>query len=169
MKTMNQNTWIAVAVAVFVVAYFLFGGSVVNLFNNDGGTNDQAMAIQNATPSPGFQMQDVVLGTGETASEGALLTVHYVGSLTDGQVFDNSITRKDPFQFVLGAQQVIPGWDIGFNGMKVGGKRRLVIPPALAYGEKGYGPIPANATLIFDVELLKVETPPQAIQSNQVY
>ena len=100
-------------------------------------------------------VQDEQVGTGATASVGDTISVNYTGRLQDGTVFDTSIGRA-PFQFTLGAGDVIPGWDQGLQGMKVGGKRLLIIPPALAYGAQGVGPIPGNATLIFEVELLKV-------------
>jgi FKBP-type peptidyl-prolyl cis-trans isomerase len=83
--------------------------------------------------------------------------VHYTGKFVDGRVFDSSLTRGEPLQFVLGAGQVIQGWDVGIVGMKVGGKRVLSIPPELGYGAQDYGPIPGGSTLIFEVELLKVE------------
>ncbi len=97
-------------------------------------------------------------GDGPEATSGKKVTVHYTGRLTDGKVFDSSEQRSTPFPFTLGTGQVIQGWDKGVLGMKVGERRRLTIPPALAYGESGVGQvIPPNATLIFEVELLKVE------------
>jgi FKBP-type peptidyl-prolyl cis-trans isomerase len=99
---------------------------------------------------------DDVKGTGEEAVAGKEITVHYTGKLTNGEVFDSSLSRNQPFKFILGAGQVIQGWDQGFVGMKVGGKRRLTIPANLAYGNRAVGSIPAGATLIFDVELLGV-------------
>ena len=97
-------------------------------------------------------------GTGAVATSGKKVTVHYTGTLTDGRVFDSSETRQAPFSFLLGAGQVIPGWDKGMEGMKIGERRRLSIPSALAYGEKGAGSIiPPNSPLIFEVELLNVE------------
>ena len=103
-------------------------------------------------------VEDEVVGTGDVATAGKSVTVHYVGSLTNGTVFDASRKRGDQgFTFVLGAGQVIKGWDQGVAGMKVGGKRKLTIPPELAYGSQAVGGvIPANSTLIFEVELLKV-------------
>ena len=97
-------------------------------------------------------------GDGPEAVSGKRVTVHYTGKLTDGKVFDSSEQRNTPFPFTLGVGQVIQGWDKGVAGMKVGERRRLTIPPALAYGDRGVGQvIPPNATLIFEVELLKVE------------
>lgn len=97
---------------------------------------------------------DLVTGDGATYATGKRLKVHYTGWLTDGKKFDSSVDRNEPFEFVQGRRQVITGWDIGLEGMKVGGKRRLFIPYQLAYGEAGTGPIPARSELIFDVELL---------------
>src|SRR5205085_7956961 len=98
-----------------------------------------------------------VVGTGATAAAGDTLSVNYVGTLDNGTKFDSSYDRGVPFAFRLGAGQVIPGWDQGIPGMRVGGKRRLVIPPSLGYGASGVPPaIPPNAILHFDVELLAI-------------
>ncbi|MBP7689414.1 MAG: FKBP-type peptidyl-prolyl cis-trans isomerase [Thermoflexales bacterium] len=105
---------------------------------------------------PKVKIEDTQPGTGAAAKDGDQITVDYTGKLQDGTVFDTSV-GKTPFQFTLGAGQVIPGWDQGLLGMKVGGKRTLTIPPSLAYGEQGAGGvIPPNATLIFDVELISI-------------
>lgn len=103
---------------------------------------------------------DIVQGTGAPAAAGKRFTVHYTGWLTNGAKFDSSVDRNEPLDFVQGRRQVIAGWDVGFEGMKVGGKRRLFIPYQLAYGEPGSGPIPPKADLIFDVELLAVADVP---------
>ena len=101
-------------------------------------------------------MEDLVVGTGTAAASGQKVTVHYTGWLTNGTKFDSSKDRGDPFVFPLGKGQVIRGWDEGVAGMKVGGKRTLIIPPQLGYGARGAGGvIPPNATLKFDVELLE--------------
>ena len=103
-------------------------------------------------------IEDKLIGTGTEAVAGKKVTVHYSGFLTNGTMFDSSIPRKTPFTFILGAGEVIQGWDRGVVGMKVGGKRKLTIPSKYGYGARGAGGvIPPNSTLIFDVELLKVE------------
>ncbi len=108
------------------------------------------------TPS-GLHYEDEVEGTGTSPQRGQTAVVHYTGWLTDGTKFDSSRDRGQPFSFVVGRGQVIKGWDEGVTTMKIGGKRRLTLPPDLGYGARGAGGvIPANATLIFDVELLEV-------------
>ena len=101
-------------------------------------------------------IKDLVVGTGAEAQVGSLVTVHYTGWLKDGTEFDSSV-GGDPYPFTLGQGEVIKGWDRALVGIKVGGTRRLIIPPRLAYGASGSGPIPPNATLTFEVELLAVE------------
>jgi FKBP-type peptidyl-prolyl cis-trans isomerase len=106
----------------------------------------------------GLQIIDVKVGTGASAEVGQTVEVNYTGWLADGTKFDSSLDRGQTFSFVLGAGRVIKGWDEGVVGMKVGGERRLIIPPALAYGETGYPPIiPANAELTFDVQLISIQ------------
>lgn len=108
--------------------------------------------------SSGLMYQDILLGKGKTAKVGDLVTVHYTGWLEDGKRFDSSVLRSRPFEFTLGAGQVIAGWEEGISGMKTGGIRQLRIPPHLGYGASGAGKvIPPNASLIFEVKLLEVK------------
>ena len=148
------------------VLIIIFVGLGVWLFARKGNNVPEGLVVPvTATPTPapantpvkmenGLQIQDLTVGTGPEVKLGQGLTMHYSGTLEDGTKFDSSYDRGEPFQFVLGAGQVIQGWDLGVQGMKVGGKRKLIIPPTLGYGERGIGPIPPNATLIFEVEVL---------------
>lgn len=122
-----------------------------------------SMPAVNGTPVELANMRyiDVAVGRGAIAAPGKEYTVHYTGWLRDGAKFDSSLDRNQPLKFVQGRRQVITGWEIGFEGMNAGGKRRLFIPYQLAYGESGRGPIPPKAELIFDVELLAVGDAPQ--------
>lgn len=104
-----------------------------------------------------LKIQDLKVGTGAAVKSGDTITVNYVGKLPNGQTFDSSYTRHQPFTTVIGTGQVIKGWDEGLIGMKVGGKRRLTIPPDLGYGDQAAGSIPPNSTLIFDIELLGIK------------
>jgi FKBP-type peptidyl-prolyl cis-trans isomerase FkpA len=105
----------------------------------------------------GLKYEDLTEGDGPTAAAGHTVSVHYTGWLTNGTKFDSSLDRREPFQFPLGKGRVIRGWDEGVAGMKVGGRRKLTIPPQLGYGAAGAGGvIPANATLVFEVELLEI-------------
>ena len=117
----------------------------------------QAVSANTAnTNSSGLKIEDEVVGTGVTAKSGDKVTVNYTGWPTNGTKFDSSLDRNQPFSFTLGVGQVIQGWDQGVVGMKVGGKRKLTIPPNLAYGASGNGSIPGNATLIFEIDLLSI-------------
>lgn len=105
----------------------------------------------------GLKYEDLAVGTGPAAKVGDTVAVHYTGTLEDGTKFDSSVDRGEPLEFTLGQGRVIPGWEEGIQGMQVGGKRKLTVPPDLGYGASGYPPvIPANATLIFDVELVSI-------------
>jgi FKBP-type peptidyl-prolyl cis-trans isomerase len=131
-------------------------GSGTKTTSNATATPKAASAT--TTPSPGQLVStDEVVGTGDEAVSGKTVSVNYVGTLTDGTKFDSSYDRNQPFDFQLGGGQVIKGWDQGVVGMKVGGKRKLVIPPDLGYGATANGKIPANSTLIFEIELLSVK------------
>jgi len=120
-------------------------------------TKEVAKSSNLITTSSGLQYQDLVVGTGETPTTGKNCIVHYHGTLENGTVFDSSVERNSPFAFPIGVGRVIKGWDEGVMSMKVGGKRKLIIPANLAYGERAMGKIPANSTLIFEVELLEIK------------
>jgi peptidylprolyl isomerase len=123
-----------------------------------GATMSNSTAQELTTTSSGLQYKDIIIGTGATPLKGQKVTVHYTGTLESGKKFDSSVDRGQPFQFKLGVGQVIKGWDEGLSTMKVGGRRQLVIPADLGYGNQAVGNvIPANATLVFDVELISVE------------
>ncbi|MBD2740710.1 FKBP-type peptidyl-prolyl cis-trans isomerase [Coleofasciculus sp. FACHB-1120] len=124
--------------------------------NTNPGSDETASGEVKTTPS-GLKYTELKEGEGATPKTGQTVVVHYTGTLEDGTKFDSSRDRNQPFQFKLGVGQVIKGWDEGLSTMKVGGRRQLIIPPDLGYGARGAGGvIPPNATLIFDVELLKI-------------
>lgn len=114
-------------------------------------------AASSATNKGKLQVTDEKIGTGPSAKQGDTVTVNYVGTLNNGTQFDSSYARHQPFTFTLGAGQVIKGWDLGVVGMKVGGKRKLIIPPDLGYGNAAQGSIPPNSTLIFEIQLLSIK------------
>ena len=170
---MTKNIFIFIVLIIFVAAaaWLLMkkGESVdsgAGLFTSPSpsSTTNSSPPLSPAgkiiTMENGLQPQDLVMGTGAEAKKGELVTVNYVGTLTNGQKFDSSYDRNQPFQFILGTGMVIQGWDLGVAGMKVGGKRKLVIPAALGYGERANGPIPANSILVFEVELLNIKIAP---------
>ena len=154
MKNLNKNQWIAVFASLALLGYLLFAGPIMNFFNPPSDN------LNNQAPQTGFVVQEVVAGDGLPAEPGDVLTVHYVGTLPDGKVFDSSLDRNIPFSFTLGVGPVIRGWDEGLSGMRVGGKRLLTIAPDYGYGEQGVGTTPPNSTLIFEVELLDVTKSP---------
>jgi FKBP-type peptidyl-prolyl cis-trans isomerase len=124
---------------------------------NNETTNNMSEEQNNNQPESGLGIEVVTAGSGAEAENGKTVSVHYTGKFEDGTVFDSSIQRGIPIEFVLGAGMVIQGWEKGILGMKVGEKRVLTIPSDLGYGEMGAGPIPGGATLIFDVELVDVK------------
>lgn len=149
---LNKSQVVAVALSLGFLTYLLFSQSIINLFNIK--MNDEQKSVEIST---GFTAQDIVVGTGEVALAGDIVTAHYVGTLSDGRVFDSSRDRGEPISFTLGVGQVIRGWDEGIKGMRVGGKRILKIAPDYGYGSRAVGTIPADSVLNFEVELLKVE------------
>jgi len=156
-----------VAFGVFALVFFGNFGTPKKLDVEVEGTKTEKESLQfeiegedEEMTAEELQIEDIVVGKGEETASGAKITVNYSGTLTDGTKFDSSYDRGEPFTFLFGVGQVIPGWDKGLVGMKVGGKRILTIPSEMAYGEAGAGDvIPPNATLIFEVELLDVELP----------
>lgn len=122
------------------------------------GQTTEVGGVQTENMNTELKIEDIKTGTGKEAATGNTISVHYTGTLESGNKFDSSLDRGQPFTFTLGEGRVIEGWDKGLVGMKEGGKRKLTIPFSMGYGETGYPPdIPPNATLIFEVDLLKVE------------
>ncbi len=161
---MNKEKIIAVfaILVVLVVLFYVFskrnsppGKLIQNLVNPP--TEDGKGEIPSRPGDEKLLKKDVVVGAGAEVKLGDTVTVNYLGTLENGTKFDSSYDRKQPFSFVLGNGEVIRGWDIGVLGMKVGGKRELVIPPELAYGEADKGVIPPNSTLKFTIELLETK------------
>lgn len=144
-----------VLLIIIVLALYLV---LVNPSSNTPTQNQNEEQTENKTSTiQGMKIEILKEGSGAEAKAGDTVTVHYTGTFTDGKVFDSSVGRNTPFPFTLGQGKVIPGWDLGVVGMKVGEKRKLTIPPNLAYGENGHPPIiPQNAILIFEVEMLKI-------------
>jgi FKBP-type peptidyl-prolyl cis-trans isomerase len=157
---------LALMALVALVALAGCGSKSQAVTDQPASTTAEQPAEQQAAPAAGtptsdvtkLEIKDLKKGTGAEAVDGKLVTVNYTGWLTDGTKFDSSLDSGQPFQFTLGAGQVIAGWDQGVKGMKVGGKRKLTIPPDLGYGPQGNANvIPPNATLVFEVELLGVQ------------
>jgi FKBP-type peptidyl-prolyl cis-trans isomerase FkpA len=163
-KRRNQRILFGAAVVLVMglIAYFAYSTFASRNTNpaaaTGAPTGSSSSAGQTVTTASGLQYQDLAVGTGQEAKTGDTVSVNYTGWLADGTKFDSSLDRGQPFQFTLGQGMVIKGWDEGVAGMKVGGKRKLIIPPDLAYGSAGYaGVIPPNATLTFEVDLLSIK------------
>lgn len=143
------------AVIVILAGLFIFGA--VRMPSPPSLPGEPAENIDTVMNQDGeLTIEDIEEGTGEEVQSGDTVVIHYTGTLPDGTVFDSSVERGDPFQTQIGVGQVIEGWDKGVVGMKVGGKRKLTIPPNMAYGDQALPGIPAGSTLIFDVELLEI-------------
>jgi FKBP-type peptidyl-prolyl cis-trans isomerase len=165
MEDKKKNNMILGAVGVVIVAIIVLilagnKNTVPNAALANQTNQNQTSTMETKTLPDGLEITDEIVGTGTEAVAGEMVTVNYVGTLSDGTVFDASANHGNQgFTFLLGAGRVIKGWDEGVLGMKVGGKRKLVIPPSLAYGPNGVpGVIPPNATLTFEVELLSVQS-----------
>ena len=158
-----MGTKILVAVAAVAVIAVIIGGvlvlqgSAAKPSPSPSPSASPDVKAKTTTSGGTLESTDLVVGTGDEAVAGKTVSVNYLGTLTDGTKFDSSYDRNQPFEFALGGGQVISGWDQGVAGMKVGGKRKLVIPPDLAYGDRATGSIPANSTLVFEIELLGVK------------
>ena len=156
---MNSKTLSRICTAVLLAAAipFLTSACARTEKAEEAGGTTVSDAPEVATPT-GLKYQELKIGNGAEAASGRTVAVHYTGRLEDGTKFDSSLDRGEPFRFQLGTGAVIKGWDQGVAGMKVGGKRKLIIPSDLGYGEQGYGDvIPPGATLVFEVELVGVE------------
>lgn len=143
-----------VGIAALVIAS-LFIFRITDGFLPANDTKNETM--NDSKTVTGLKIEEIEVGTGQEVKSGDTVVIHYSGTLTDGTKFDSSYDRGEPFETQIGVGQVIKGWDEGVVGMKVGGKRKLTIPPDLGYGAQAVGPIPANSTLIFDVELVGVK------------
>lgn len=155
---MKKEVWIAIAVGIVVVAIFVFQNNLLSLGIGDQNNAEVNMDETKGNTSSGtLEVQDIQVGTGDEATKGKTVVVHYTGTFENGQKFDSSKDRGEPFEFTLGQGMVIEGWDLGVVGMKEGGVRRLTIPASLGYGPNDYGPIPGNSTLYFEIELIDVK------------
>jgi len=140
-------------IALFIASLFIF--RVTDSFLPTQDNNQTAKMEDSKTDQ--LKTEDIKVGTGPEVKSGDTIVIHYNGTLPDGTKFDSSYDRGQPFETQIGVGQVIKGWDLGVVGMKVGGKRKLTIPPALAYGDQALPGIPANSTLIFEVELVEIK------------
>jgi FKBP-type peptidyl-prolyl cis-trans isomerase FkpA len=152
----TKQEWITLVVGLVIILGLIIVNNSTSAPLNVAATRNTSQSMQNSTPSE-LQKTDTQVGNGKEATSGSTVVVHYVGTFANGQKFDSSRDRGEPITFKLGAGNVIQGWEQGLLGMKVGGKRKLVIPPHLGYGPNDYGPIPGNSTLYFDVELVEVK------------
>lgn len=164
MKKLSKKQWIGVATALVVLIVFfklpLFTSLTSRLLNPSANNQQQVMPANNESSSASSKVEisDIVIGKGAEVKNGSVVSVNYTGTFENGIKFDSSYDSKTPLQFQVGARQLIPGFENGVMGMKVGGKRQITIPPELGYGVEGRPPIiPPNSTLIFTVELMEVK------------
>lgn len=166
MKKLSKKEWVAVGVVIVVLIYTMFGASISALFNQASLQEEESPASTVSDPENfeernmnnigGVQTQDLVVGNGLTIAPGMTVQVNYLLKLADGSIVQDSkvVNNGVPFSFIYKVDSLIPGWDIGIEGMKVGGRRILVIPPELGYGAQASGPIPGNSTLVFEIEVV---------------
>jgi FKBP-type peptidyl-prolyl cis-trans isomerase len=164
MKKQDIIFAIGLLIAVATGIYFIFGMNVRPTDNSPLRLSDlqkeqdvQSAQSESSEIPENLIIKDTVEGTGPAVKSGDRVSLHYIGYLEDGTRFDTSAEHGEPFETQIGVGRVIKGWDLGVIGMKVGGQRRLTIPPELAYEDRGSGPIPPNATIIFDLELLEIK------------
>ena len=155
---MTKEAWIAVFAGLIIVTLFVLRSSMLPLVQSEDAPLSEVDPTPIVTNPMELKIEDTKIGAGEIAVVGSTISVHYVGTFADGNKFDSSRDRNVPFEITLGQNSVIQGWEQGILGMKVGGIRKLVIPPHLGYGPNGYPPIiPGDATLNFDIELVSIK------------
>lgn len=159
-----MNKTLLIIIILGIVGLFIYSLFIFKIIEIKPQNSPQAQVNISPTPSPvkkaknqELKIEDIKVGTGKEVKSGDKIVIHYKGTLTNGKQFDSSYDRGKPFETQIGVGQVIEGWDKGVIGMKVGGKRKLTIPPDMAYGNKQVGAIPPNSTLIFEVELINIK------------
>ncbi len=157
---MVKRLFLIIGIFIFI---YIAAVAAINFPRNEQPLLQDSTAenTPNASPSGRVATEITQEGSGQEAKNGDSVTVHYTGTLENGTIFESSLDRNEPYTFTIGQGSVIPGWEEGIVGMKIGEKRRLTIPSDLAYGESGQGAIPPNATLIFDIELLSINSSSQ--------
>lgn len=154
--TKSFFTFAALCIVVFgIFVYFIFGLNTSSSETQPTILNDNS--ISPTIDTKDLKIEDITVGSGSEVKNGDTVVIHYRGTLTDGTQFDSSYDRNEPYETPIGVGAVIKGWDLGVIGMKVGGKRKLTIPPSLGYGAQDNGLIPANSTLIFELELIGIK------------
>lgn len=155
-RKIKKIIWILVAIAILLI---LIIGIIARVsFKGEKKKFKPPKKTERQLSHSGLQIEDIKIGQGKEAKVGDRVTIHYIGRIEDGRIFESSYQRKKPFTFTIGKKETILGLDIGVEGMREGGKRKIIIPPNLAYGEGGVrGQVPPNAVVIFEVELIKVE------------